>query len=162
MNLLEKYILTEAQIPAEDLVFVNLLRKFLRDEPELNTLELVRENTNLELYHALLQTLDSINSDFLPITSYVKFTDLPSWNILALGATLNILTSVGILSSRNTLTYNDPGGISVKDSDKYGRYINYFNILINKFVASVQNWKYAMNIEGAYGEGQASQYTWEA
>ena len=161
MNLLEKYTYTEENIPATDQVFIDLLRKFLRDEPELNTLEQVRENTDLQLYHALLQTLDSINSDFLPVTTYSSFTDLPSWQMLALGATLNILTSVGILSSRNTLTYNDPGGVSVKDFDKYGRYINYFNILINKFMMSVQNWKYTNNIDSAYGAGIASEHTLE-
>jgi len=161
MNLLSKYTLTEANIPTADLVFVDLFRKFLRDEVNLNTLEQVQENTDLELYHALLETLDNINSAYLPITTYKEFTDLPSWHMLALGATLNILTSVGILSSRNTLTYNDSGGVTVKDYDKYGRYINYFNILINKYAVAVQSWKYSLNIDNAYGDGIASEYTWE-
>ena len=164
MNLLTKYTYAEADIPTQDKVFINLLRKFLNDEPELNRLERVRENTDLELYHALLMTLDQINVEFNPVTSYTEFTSIPSWYILATGATLQVLTSKGILSARNTLTYNDSGGVTVQDYDKYGRYINYFNLLINKFIRSVQQWKESENINGAYGgndNGLASEYSWE-
>lgn len=163
MNLLSKLTLTEENIPADDLVFVNLLRKFLGDDATLNRLERVQENTNLELYHALLMALDQINSEYAPQTSYTEFTSIPSWYMLALGGTLNVLISKGILSARNTLTYNDQGGVMVQDYDKYGRYINYFNILVNKFAMSVSNWKISSNIDSAYGtgDGQSSEYSLE-
>jgi hypothetical protein len=164
MNLLAKLSLEENEIPAGDLVIVGLLRKFLGDDATLNRLERVQENTDLELYHALLMALDQINVDFSPITTYSEFSDIPSWAMLAYGATLNVLTSKGILSARNTLTYTDSGGVTVQDYDKYGRYINYFNVLVNKFMMSVKNWKENKNIDDAYGtggEGQSSEYSWE-
>ena len=164
MNLLTKLQYTEEQIPSEDQVFVNLLRKFLGDDSTLNRLERVQENTDLELYHALLMTVDQINNEFPPISTYSEFNELPSWSMLAYGATLNVLVSKGILSARNTLTYTDAGGVTVQDYDKYGRYINFFNVLVNKFMASVKNFKENQNIDDAYGDGgggQASEYSWE-
>ena len=67
------------------------------------------------------------------------------------------LTSKGILSARNTITYRDGGGVTVQDYDRYGRYINYYNILINKYVRGVSNMKLGSNIESAYG-GVDSEY----
>ena len=74
-----------------------------------------------------------------------------------MGATLQILTSKGILSARNTLTYQDSGGVTVQDSDKYGRYINYYNLLLARYSRGVTNMKIGKNIESAYG-GVKSEY----
>ena len=74
-----------------------------------------------------------------------------------MGATLMYLTSKGVLSARNTITYRDGGGVTVQDYDRYGRYINYYNILINKYVRGVGNMKLGQNIEAAYG-GVPSEY----
>jgi hypothetical protein len=57
-----------------------------------------------------------------------------------MGATLKILTKKGILSARNTLTYQDAGGITVQDYDKYGRYVNYFNVLVSTYYRGIQTW----------------------
>lgn len=73
------------------------------------------------------------------------------------GAVLQVLTSKGIISSRNTLTYNDGGGVTVQDMDKYGRYINYYNVLINKYVRGLQALKLGSNVDDAYG-GVGSEY----
>lgn len=161
MNLLTKLKYTETEIPADDQVFIDLLRKFLGDDATLNRLERVQENTDLELYHALIMTMEQINNDFPPTSTFSEFADLPSWSMLAYGSTLNILVSKGILSARNTLTYTDAGGVTVQDYDKYGRYINFFNVLVNKFMMSVQNYKQNQNIDAAYGDGQPSEYSWE-
>ena len=68
-----------------------------------------------------------------------------------------MLTMKGVLSARNSLTYNDSGGISVKDNDKYGRYINYFNILLGDFRRKASSFKKGYNIDRAYG-GVDSEY----
>ena len=41
--------------------------------------------------------------------------------------------------------------------DKYGRYINYFNVLINKYVRGVTGMKLGKNVDDAYG-GVDSEY----
>jgi len=74
-----------------------------------------------------------------------------------MGSILMYLTAKGILSARNTITFRDGGGVTVQDYDRYGRYINYYNILINKYVRGVSNMKIGANIEAAYG-GVPSEY----
>ena len=137
---------------------VDNLRAFLRDTAALNVLEQAEESTDQQLYDALLDTLTEINIAFLPATAWTV-SDISntgasylSWNMLKYGATLQVLTSVGILSARNTLTYNDAGGVTVQDFDKYGRYVNYFNVLLNKYRAAVTNAKKGWNIESCYDE----------
>ncbi len=145
-------------IPFEESLLVTRLREFLGDEATLNVLDEVKESSDQELHHALQDALDEINYEFNPTSiNYESMLTVPSWNLLKLGATLQILTSKGILSARNTLTYQDSGGVTVQNEDKYGRYINYYNILVNKYVRGVTNMKLGKNIEDAYG-GVESEY----
>lgn len=143
-------------ISFEDQVHIDRLRSFLNDSTTANILDGTQESSDEELWNALYDTLDEINYEFLPHTKWT-IESIPSWNILKNGATLQVLTSKGILSARNTLTYNDSGGVTVQDMDKYGRYVNYFNVLINKYRAGVQSMKIGKNIEDAYG-GVESEY----
>lgn len=145
-------------IPYNDQLYVNRLRKFLNDTAALNTLDGVQEAADIDLYHYIQDALDEINYEYPPTTvNYANIAAVPSWNVLKMGATLQYLTSKGILSSRNTLTYRDGGGVTVQDMDRYGRYINYYNILINKYLRGVTNMKLGANIEAAYG-GVPSEY----
>jgi len=143
-------ITNDETIPTVDRPYVNRLRRFLQDQGVLNTLDQVQESTNVDLYFALQDTLDEINVTG-NVTTYSSFTDVP-WSILKLGGVLNILISQGILSARNQLTYNDTGGIQVSDLDKYGRYVNWFNVLIAKYQRAVISWKLTKNVDEAYGE----------
>ena len=137
--------------------YVDRLRRFLGDNAALNVLTQEQESDDLLLHDCIEDAIDEINS-FGHSTSY-DFDDvidatLP-WNMVKLGATLQVLTSRGILSSRNMLSYNDTGGIQVRDTDTYGRYINYYNVLINKYMAQLRSFKYAKNIDDGYGEYQS-------
>lgn len=135
---------------------VTRLRSYLQDTAELNTLMEEQECTDFDLYMALQDTMEQINYEYIPETTWAIDT-VPSWNALKFGAILQILTMKGILSARNTLTFNDAGGIQVSDLDKYGRYINYFNVLLNNFHRSVSLIKLQLNIDGCYG-GVHSEY----
>ena len=145
-------------IPYSDQIYVNRLRKFLNDTAALNTLDKSQESADIDLYHYIQDALDEINYEYPPTgVIYKSIAEVPSWNILKMGATLQYLTSKGILSARNTITYRDGGGVTVQDYDRYGRYINYYNILINKFVRGVSSMKLNANIDAAYG-GVPSEY----
>ena len=144
-------------IPYEEDLYVQRFRTWLNDTPALNELLDIEESSNIYLYHCLTDTLDEINHQYLPITTYTTFSEFPSWDLLKTGATLKVLTGKGILSARNTLTYSDAGGVTVSDFDKYGRYINYFNVLINKFMRGISNLKTGLNIANCYG-GVSSEY----
>ncbi|MBC8550532.1 MAG: hypothetical protein H8D23_12875 [Candidatus Brocadiales bacterium] len=141
---------------------VRKFRRFIRDEEDINTLLEAEESTDQLLYDCIVDALEEINWMHEPTTEFTlnqistDTTGIP-WVIVRSGATLQYLTSAGIHSSRNTFTYSDGSGIQVQDSDAYGRYINYYNILIPKYERMVANFKRKKNIEDCYG-GQASEY----
>tara|TARA_Y100000310_G_scaffold335176_1_gene416566 strand:- start:3462 stop:3953 length:492 start_codon:yes stop_codon:yes gene_type:complete len=140
----------------EEQLYVDRVRSYLGDFATANKLDAVEECTDTEIFTALQDALEEINYEFLPQTSYT-FQDVPSFHILQQGAVLEILTRKGILSARNTITYNDSGGVTVQDTDKYGRYVNYFNVLIAKYQKGIQLMKVGKNVELGYG-GVHSEY----
>lgn len=154
--MLKKEKLIGGTISFDEQLYVDRVRKFLGDFAASNKLDAVQESDDQDIYDAMIDTLDEINFEYLPTSNYT-FETVPSFNLLKLGATLQILTSKGILSSRNTLTYTDSGGVTVQDMDKYGRYINYFNVLIAKYQRGVQNMKVGQNVDDAWG-GVHSEY----
>jgi len=137
-------------VPVESQTKVDRLRRFLGDDATLNKLLQDRESTDLFLYECIEDALDEVNIA-PPVITFYTIADFPHWSILKLGAILQVLTGKGILSSRNTLTYNDTGGVTIQDYDTYGRYINYFNVLITKYRLAVQAMKVSANIDSAYG-----------
>jgi len=149
--MLKKDALIGKSISFEDQLYVDRLRNYLGDFITSNKLDGVQESTDEDIHDAMLDTLDEINFEYLPTSTYT-FQTCPSFNLLKLGTVLQILTSKGILSARNTLTFSDAGGVTVQDMDKYGRYINYFNVLIAKYQRGVQNMKVGQNVDDAYGE----------
>lgn len=141
-----------ANMTEDQQIYVDKLRRFLGDTSQLNELLEKQESDDWFLNDAIEDAIIEINNmGFL--TSYTM-NDLPNdlpWPMVKLGAVLQVLTGKGILSARNVLTYNDQGGVQVSDFDVYGRYINYFNILINDFREKVRSWKTAGSISAAYG-----------
>lgn len=148
-----------AGVPEQYQPMVDRLRSYIGDTAELNELLGAEENSDEYLYHALQDACDEVNMNFEPvfITYELKELALKNWNILKLGAVLQILTGKGILSARNTVAYNDSGNLNLQENDTYGRYINYFNILITKFSRGVIAMKRSQNIENGYG-GASSEY----
>ena len=145
-------------IPYDSKTHVKRLRRYIGDTADLNKLIEAEECTDEFLYEALQDTFDKINYAYLPTTSYTvedlgtaNANDFKSWVTVKRGAILEILIGKGILSARNTLTYNDASNITVQDTDTYGRYINFFNLLINKFHHSVTMIKRSKNIDDCYG-----------
>lgn len=152
----EKYDYAADSIPIEDQKYITRLRIFLGDTPELNRLEGVEESTDLQLYHNIISAMEIVNSYNQPTLTKSAFSEVP-WGILKYGAVLEVLTSKGILSARNTLTYRDAGGVTVQDYDKFGRYLNYFNTLYRTFYQQLETWKKNINFSGGFG-GLYSEY----
>jgi hypothetical protein len=138
-------------VPHTAQLYVDRLRRFLNDTAVANVLEEVVESDDTTLYEAIQDAMDEINLEFLPVTTYTAISQFP-WTLLKLGATLQVLIGKGILSARNQLTFNDSGGITVSDYDKYGRYVNWFNVLIAKYQRGVMSWKLTSNVENAYSD----------
>ena len=154
----EDFTITDlSQVPGEYQQLVDRLRDFLDDTVEQNDLEGIEESTDGELYQAIRDTFEEVNTGFEPVDIvYNEISEVP-WPVLKIGAVIQVLLSKGIGSARNTLTYNDAGGITIKDKDKFGRYTVWFNTLIADFRRKAQALKRAKNINGGYG-GVDSEY----
>lgn len=146
-------------IDSDSQVYVDRLRRYINDIAELNVITEIVESEDKELFEALQDSLDDISftEPILKDLGYEKFNEVP-WNLLRQGAIIQILTSKGILSARNTLTYRDNGGVTIQNFDKYGRYMNYYNLLLPKFERNVKGFKISKNIDNAYG-GVPSEYS---
>ncbi len=142
-------------VPAGYMLKVEKLRDFLRDRPELNKLLEDKESSDQDLYQALLDGMDYINYEVGYETAYT-LDDFPSWKVARDAAVLEILVSAGIGSARNTLTFNDGGGIMSQDSDVYGRYMAYYNQLVVKLQTAITNIKIAKNINDGYGNSPSA------
>ena len=149
-------------IPYEHKTHIKRFRRFIKDDEAINTLLEAEENTDQFLYDCLLDTMDEINFTGEPFTEYTLdsiTTDNSGvpWIIIRMGATLQFLTGAGIHSARNTFTYSDGSGIQVSDTNVWGRYINYYNVLITKYKDILAGFKRRKNIENCYG-GVHSEY----
>jgi len=150
-------VLDTPEVPADKQKYVDRLRRYIGDDPNLNTLLEDIECTDLFLWECLEDGLDTINFEYEPVTVNFTFDTLPGWNLLKNEAVLQILTGKGILSSRNTVTYTDSGNLTIKENDTFGRYINYYNILVSKQARAVMVLKRSFNANQAYG-GVHSEY----
>lgn len=155
MTIFEQLILPS--VPEAELPIIDLFRHFIGDTVELNDLHEVQENTDLELYRCLLLALDEMNNLLPAFTNFETLVSSPSVDLLMRGGLLKVLTRKGVISARNTLTYNDAGGISVQNHDTYGRYVNYFNTLISHWYNGLRQMNMKENINSCYG-GVDSEY----
>ena len=142
-------------VPVALQYYVDRLRIWLGDTPELNKLLQIQESSDEFLYVCILDTVDEINNYGAFKSNFsveeVGGTNLP-WFLVKQGATLQMLIGKGILSARNVLTYQDAGGVMVTDMDVYGRYINYFNLLVSKYNKDLNDYKTRLNVAAGFGE----------
>lgn len=135
------------------------LRRYLNDTPQLNELDQDFESTDDELEDYIKDALNDLNLNYDPKT-YFKLEHVITepgedgylpWSTVKMGAVLQLLTAKGLHSARNMLTFSDAGGVQITNHDKWGRYINYYNVLVNKYENSVRQLKIRVNVDSAYG-----------
>ena len=129
--------------------YIGLLRKFLRDIDELNKLLDRKESSDNQLEMALDMALDDWNTSS-PILYPSTFANFPAPNLLIRGAAIQILTSVGVLYSRNKLDYSD-GGITVRVSDQAQEYLVWLNMIVNDYERKKLEFKKFYNIAACWG-----------
>jgi len=128
---------------------INKIRNLISDKEELNVLTNEEESTDERMMDYIEKSIDYFNTAGYTTSFTIK--DFPNLGNLIDGTIIQILIGEGILSARNLLTYNDSGGVQVSDFDKYGRYVNWYNVLIAKYTQQVMEIKRSMNVEAAYG-----------
>lgn len=135
-----------------------VVRTFMRDFPQLNRLIRGVENSNRLIYWAIDDALEDWNTT-PPLIGAVAINTFPSKRLLVRGAVINLLESVGLLQTRNHLTFSD-GGIQVGVSDKTPLIQSWLQYFKNDYEQKKLKLKVSMNIEGAWGGGVNSEYLW--
>jgi len=147
-------------VPSNDVAlaqFIDTVRAFMRDYPELNRLIQGEEHSNRLIAWAIADAIDDFNTT-PPMTS-LGLTNFPSKHLLLRGTVINLLQSVGLLMTRNQLTFSD-GGIQVGVSDKTPLIQSWIQMFTNSYEEKKNRLKIAMNIESGWGNGLHSEYLW--
>jgi len=138
--------------------FVNTVRMYMRDYPELNRLISGTEHSNRQIAWAILDALDDWNST-PPLISRVGLSTHPSSRLLLRATAIALLESVGILQTRNNLTFSD-GGIQVGTSDKTPFIMNWLQLLKQDYEDKKLKMKIAINIEQGWDGGVSSEFAY--
>lgn len=140
--------------------FVQTVRFFLRDYPELNRLVKGEEHSNRMIAFAVMDFL----SDFAgtpPFLGYFTIEDLCHMHMQSFavrGTAITLLQSVGMLQTRNQLSFSD-GGISVGISDKSPLLMQWIRDFQNKYEQQKTQIKISLNISQLFGSiGTHSEY----
>lgn len=141
--------------------FIQTVRMFMRDHPQLNRLVKGEEHSNRMIAFAILDFL----SDFAgtpPPLGYLSLEQMFEMHYQAFalrGTCVTLLESVGILQTRNHLNFSD-GGISVGVSDKTPMLMNWINSFQQKYEQQKLQIKVSMNISQLLGSalGEHSEF----
>jgi hypothetical protein len=141
--------------------FVQMVRLYLRDFPELNRLVAGEESSDRQVAWALLDALADFNGT-PPITTFSieQLLQRSQHHLLLRMTTISLIESVGLLQTRNHLNYSN-GGINVGVSDKTPMLMNWLQYFKSTTEQRKQHVKVAFNIESILGpsnQGVHSEY----
>ena len=132
--------------------FVQSVRCFLRDYPELNRIVKGEEHSNRMIAFAVMDFL----SDFAgspPFLGYFTIEDICRMHMQSFairGTCITLLQSVGMLQTRNQLSFSD-GGISVGISDKSPLLMQWIRDLKTEYEQKKSQIKISLNISQLFG-----------
>jgi hypothetical protein len=135
--------------------FIQLVRAYMRDYPELNRLIAGEESSNRQIAWAIIDAVDDFNTT-PPFTRF-GLNDYPSRSLLLRATVITLLESVGLLQTRNHLQFSD-GGITVGVNDKTPFLQAWIQLFRNSYEDKKMKIKVAYNIESAWGGGIHSEY----
>lgn len=144
-NVVEYAPLPMPGLPASMAAFVQEIRAYMRDYPELNRLLDGEENSDRMIVWAIIDALDDFNATPPPVT--FSFGQIPR-SMLRLGTVSRLLESVILLSIRNQLAYSD-GGINL-NLDKSGLLIQAKQMMEASWEQKKREWKISQNISQGY------------
>ena len=147
-------------LPKKLLGVIALVRAKLRDYPELNRLIEGRETSDREIAFAIMETIDDFNTS-PPLIESFTLESFPSTSLLIRGTIVNIMESVGLLQTRNQMSYSDGQGIQVSVSDKAPMLMQWISLFANQYEQKKLRLKKALNLSGALnGSGVSSEYVY--
>lgn len=131
--------------------FVQDVRLYLRDHPELNRLVAGEETSDRQIAWCVLDALSNFNGQ-TPITHYAieDLLDKEQSHLLLRMTVETVIESVALLQTRNHINYSD-GGINVGVNDKTPLLMNWLQYFRSFTEQRLQKVKVALNIEGILG-----------
>lgn len=158
MSQLSADLIAGVEVPNSELELnqmVNQIRLFIRDHVEVNRLIKGVESSNRQIVWAISDTLDDFNTT-PPFTQF-GIGNFPSKHVLIRGVVATLLESVGMLQTRNHLSFSD-GGLQVGVSDKTPFIQSWIQLLRGQYEEKKNRLKVAYNIESGWGRGVHSEY----
>lgn len=143
-------------VPPDLEAFAEEVRYYVRDFPELNRLISGEESSSRMVQYCALMALEEWNARS-PV-QFASVSAFPNRLILMTLTVIQLLTSVGILHSRNRLPYNDGGFTADTEAqaDEYPKWIQMLRAQVNPLIERLI---VRLNIAGAYGGGVPSEYS---
>ena len=136
-------------------MFIQTVRLYLRDHPQLNRLVAGEESSDPIVAWAVLDALSDFNGT--PHFTNYSLEDLIALNQQALllrMTTIALLESIGLLQTRNHLNYSN-GGINVGVNDKTPMIMNWLQYFKSTTEQRKQQVKVALNIGSILGPNNA-------
>lgn len=143
------------QVSQTFLDFVQMVRLYMRDFPELNRITAGEESSDRQIAWAVLDALSDFNGT--PHLTDYSLEDLLQYKQHALLRRMTVIAlieSVGLLQTRNHINYSD-GGLNVGVNDKTPllmSWLQYFKAYTDQLKQRV---KVALNIQGILGPSNA-------
>jgi hypothetical protein len=139
--------------------FVQLVRLYMRDFPELNRLVAGEESSDRQVAWAVVDALADFNGT-PHLTSYsLEDLLLRNQHHLLLRMTVeSLIESVGLLQTRNHINYSN-GGINVGVNDKTPILMNWLQYFKATTEQKKQRVKVALNIEGILGPSNSGVFS---
>ena len=140
-------------------LFVQEVRLYMRDFPELNRLLRGVESSDRMIAWAVLDALDDFNgTPHFTSLSLDQLLNMHQGRLMKRLTVISLLESVGHLQTRNHLNYSD-GGLNVGVNDKTPMIMNWLQYLQGSAEQMKQRVKVAINISGIIGlPGVNSEY----
>lgn len=135
--------------------FVQMVRFYTRDFPELNRIVAGQESSDRQIAWAVLDALADFNGT--PHLTNLSLDDLLMRNqhhLLVRMTTISLIESVGLLQTRNHINYSN-GGVNVGVNDKTPMLMNWLQYFKSTTEQMKQRVKVALNIEGILGPSNA-------
>jgi hypothetical protein len=139
--------------------FVQLVRLYMRDFPELNRLVAGEESSDRQMAWAVVDALADFNGT--PHLTNYALEDLLQRNqhhLLLRMTVESLIESVGLLQTRNHINYSN-GGINVGVNDKTPLLMNWLQYFKATTEQKKQRVKVALNIEGILGPSNSGVFS---
>lgn len=136
----------EVDISDNYYAMISMLRTYMRDFSVLNRLNDGEESKDRDLAFAIYRALEDFNGTPPPIAlSLQQIINNNLVDLLLRGAACKLMESVVLTYARNEVQFTD-AGVSVKISDKFPIFMNWYAAIKPQWDQQKQQAKYSLNV----------------